>query len=137
MGVEAARLALRANAARPDALWFSTVAPAYLDKTNATAVHAALRLDLDVPAMDFGGAVRSSTGALLAALQGRGTTLVVSSDLRTGLPGSADESAGGDGAAALLVGDDTAEAQVVAEYLGGSSATEEFVDRWRTPGDSR
>src|SRR5437763_91033 len=39
MGVEAARIALRSAPAdvRPDALWFSTVAPAYLDKTNATA----------------------------------------------------------------------------------------------------
>src|SRR4029079_6701331 len=26
---------------------------------------------------------------------------------------------------------------VIAEYLGGASATEEFVDRWRTPGDTR
>jgi 3-hydroxy-3-methylglutaryl CoA synthase/uncharacterized OB-fold protein len=138
MGVEAARLALRAapSDVRPDALWFSTVAPAYLDKTNATAVHAALRLDHGVPALDFGGAVRSAVGALTTALTGSGTTLVVAADLRTGLPGSADEAAGGDGAAALLVGDDTA-APLLAEYLGGASATEEFLDRWRTPGDNR
>ena len=45
MGVEAARLAVRsAGGSAPSALWFATVAPAYLDKTNATAVHAALRL---------------------------------------------------------------------------------------------
>src|SRR5213082_3528511 len=56
MGVEAARLGLRSASAgvTPDALWFSTVAPAYLDKTNATAIHAALRLDDDVPAIDLG-----------------------------------------------------------------------------------
>src|SRR5712664_1183168 len=56
MGAEAARLALRSApaGARPEALWFSTVAPAYLDKTNATAIHAALRLDHDVPAFDMG-----------------------------------------------------------------------------------
>src|SRR5438270_10704117 len=58
MGVEAARLALRAAAGTsPDALWFATVAPAYLDKTNATAIHAALRLDPGAVAADFGGAV--------------------------------------------------------------------------------
>lgn len=133
MGVEAARLALRDADTTPSALWFSTVAPAYLDKTNATAIHAALRLDHDVPALDFGGSVRSAVGALRAALDGNGTTLVVSADLRTGLPGSADESAGGDAAAAVLVGDGPG----IAEYLGGASATEEFVDRWRTPGDVR
>jgi hydroxymethylglutaryl-CoA synthase len=136
MGVEAARLSLRSANVRPAALWFSTVAPAYLDKTNATAIHAALRLDHDVAALDFGGSVRSASGALQAALRGTGTTLVVAADLRTGLPGSADEAAGGDAAAALLVGDD-ADGPLLAEYLGGASATEEFLDRWRTPGDVR
>src|SRR4051812_34101040 len=77
MGVEAARLALRAvSDARVDALWFSTVTPAYADKTNATAIHAALRLDDATTALDFGGAQRSAVGALRAALDGSGTTLV-------------------------------------------------------------
>ncbi len=134
MGVEAARLALRsAPAAGVDALWFSTATPAYVDKTNATAIHAALRLDDSVPALDFGGAPRSAAGALGVALRGTGTTLLVAADVRTGLPGSGDEAAGGDGGAALLVGDDG----VIAEYLGGASMTEEFLDRWRTPGDIR
>src|SRR6185295_7349094 len=108
MGVEAARLALRSAPANvtPDALWFSTASPAYLDKNNASTLHAALRLDSDVPAFDFGGALRSGVGALRAALDGRGSVLVVTSDLRTGLPTSGDESAGGDGGAAVLVGDD-------------------------------
>lgn len=138
MGVEAARLALRAAPAgeQPDALWFATADPAYLDKTNATAIHAALRLDADRPALDFGGAVRSGIGALRVALEGAGSTLVVASDLRTGLPTSPDETAGGDGAAALVVGDETT-GPVIAEYLGAASATDEFVDRWRTPGDQR
>ena len=94
-------------------------------------MHAALRLPDSVPAFDLGGSVRSAAGALRFALAGGGTTLVVTADLRTGLPGSADEAAGGDAAAALLVGDGDG---VVAEYLGGASATEEFLDRWRTPG---
>ena len=44
MGVEAARNALTGGMPSPSALWFSTVHPAYLDKTNATTIHAALRL---------------------------------------------------------------------------------------------
>ncbi|WP_426570746.1 OB-fold domain-containing protein [Aquihabitans sp. McL0605] len=136
LGVEAARRALRATATRPGALWFSTVAPAYVDKTNATAVHAALRLPGDVIAADFGGAVRSSVAALRAALAGGPAALVVSADIRTGLPGSADEAVGGDAAAALLIGDDT-DGPVVAELIGSGTATDEFLDRWRTPGDSR
>ena len=139
MGVEAARLALRgAPGTQPDSLWFATASPAYLDKTNATAIHAALRLSSEAIALDMGGAVRSGPGALRVALEsGAGSVLVVASDMRTGLPTSGDESAGGDGAAALLVGDGDSGAPVVAEYLGAGSATEEFVDRWRTPGDTR
>ena len=127
---------MRATAARPGAVWFSTVTPAYVDKTNATAIHAALRLPGDVIAADFGGAVRSGVAALRSALAGGPTTLLVSADVRTGLPGSADEAAGGDAGAALLVGDD-ADGEVIAEVLGAGSATDEFLDRWRTPGDAR
>lgn len=138
MGVEAARLALRgAPGVDPNALWFSTAQPAYLDKTNATTVHAALRLAPSVPAFDFGGAVRSGAGCLAAALAGGGTTLVVLADQRDGLPTSSDESAGGDGAAALVIADDDGATPVLAEFLGGSSVSDEFLDRWRTPGDRR
>jgi 3-hydroxy-3-methylglutaryl CoA synthase/uncharacterized OB-fold protein len=136
MGVEAARRALRSTDVAPAALWFSTVTPAYVDKTNATAIHAALRLDATAVAADFGGAVRSGVVALRSALGGGPTTLVVTADVRTGLPGSADEAAGGDAAAALLVGED-ADGPVLAELVGVGSATDEFLDRWRTPGDDR
>ncbi|HEX4081356.1 MAG TPA: OB-fold domain-containing protein, partial [Acidimicrobiales bacterium] len=117
--------------------WFATATPAYLDKTNAATVHAALQLPVDVPAFDFGGALRSGTGALQAALSGGGTVLVVAADQRDGLPTSADESSGGDGAAALVVGDGSEAAPMLAEHLGGATATDEFVDRWRAPGQSR
>lgn len=133
LGVEAARLALRSSDVEPRALWFATADPAYLEKTNATAIHAALRLDSSVGALDFGGAVRSGIGALRTALDGGGPTLVVASDFRGGLPTSADEANGGDGAAAFLIGSD-GDGPVVAELLGSTSATEEFVDRWRQPG---
>src|SRR5215218_3812483 len=91
LGVEAARLALRsAPGVGVRALLFSTVEPAYVDKTNATAVHAALRLPDDAVAFDLGGAVRSAAGALMLALAGGPPTLVVGAGIRTGLPGSAD-----------------------------------------------
>jgi 3-hydroxy-3-methylglutaryl CoA synthase/uncharacterized OB-fold protein len=134
MGVEAARLALRGRESAPSALWFATTDPAYLDKNNASTLHAALRLDTDVAAFDFGGALRSGIGALRAALDNRAPVLVVSADMRSGQPTSADESQGGDGAAALLVGEGDV---VIAEFLGAASATEEFLERWRTPGSSR
>jgi hydroxymethylglutaryl-CoA synthase len=140
MGVEAARLALRAApGAAPEAIWFATATPAYLDKTNASAIHSALRQPTQVAAFDFGGALRSGVGALRSALaaEGSGTTLVVVADMRDGLPTSADESAGGDGAAAVVVGDGAAGSPVIAEFLGAASVTDEFLDRWRTAGDRR
>lgn len=138
MGVEAARLALRSRpGVAADTLWFATASPAYLDKTNAATIHAALRLPAEVPAFDFGGALRSGTGALAAALAGSGTVAVVAADQRDGLPTGPDESSGGDGAAAVVVGDGSGAAPVLAEHLGGASATDEFVDRWRTPGQAR
>lgn len=133
LGVEAARRALAAVEPRPGALWFSTVEPAYLDKTNATAIHAALRLDPAIPVADFGGAVRSSAGALRTALAGGPAALLVSAGIRTGRPGSGDEARGGDAGAALLVGDDR-DGTLLAEHLGSGTATAEFLDRWRTPG---
>ena len=136
MGHAAADLALRSTHVVPEALWFSTSAPAYLEKTNAAAIHAALRLDPAVGALDFGGAVRSGIGALRAALAGRGPILTVVADTRDGLPTGVDESSAGDGAAAVLVGDDT-NGPVLAEYLGGASRTLEITERWRTPGGSR
>jgi hydroxymethylglutaryl-CoA synthase len=133
LGVEAARLALRsAPGHTPDSVWFATSVPAYLDKTNATAVAAALRLPNDIGAYDFGGALRSGMGCLIAALRGGGTDLVVAGDIRDGLPTSADESSGGDAGAAVLVGEGSA---VLADLVATASATDEFTDRWRTPGD--
>ncbi len=135
MGVEAARLAL---AALPDRrvveqLFFATAAPAYADKTNATAIHAALSLPAETLALDLAGAVRSGVGALVVASQSPMPALAVLSDIRTGLPGGADERDGGDGAAAFVFGGGS-DQPVLAELVATASATEEFLDRWRTPG---
>lgn len=130
MGVEAARRARWKDSFAPGAVHFATTRPAYLDKTNATAIHAALRLGREAFAGDHSGSARSALGALRAAAADRG--LAVLSDIRTGRPGSADEAAGGDGAAAFLFGT----GEVVAEIVGEASATAEFLDRWRLPGDA-
>ncbi len=136
MAVEAARTCLAATDVAPASTYFSTVDPAYFDRTNASTIHAALRFDPSVSAVDMNGSQRSAVGALQAALEGSRPTLVVGSDIRIGLPTSADEAAGGDAASALLVGSDD-DGPVLAEYLGGAVATGEFVDRWREPGESR
>ncbi len=131
MGVEAGRMVLARvpDGYEPGLLAFATTAPAYADKTNATAIHAALGLADGVPAFDAVGAVRSGVGAAWMAQAAGG--LAVLADVRTGRPGSADASAGGDGAVALAFGDD----DVIVEVIGAASVTEEFTDRWRSPGE--
>lgn len=136
MAVEAARRVLADLPADLGALHFSTSTPAYLDKTNATAIHAALGLPIEVGAYDMGGAVRSAVGALGAAISSTRSTLVLAADIRTGLPGSEDEREGGDGASAFLVGPGSDSHPVIAEFIAAGSATGEFLERWRVPGDA-
>jgi hydroxymethylglutaryl-CoA synthase len=138
MAVEAGRQALRHVAAgdglaAPGALWFATATPTYLDKTNATAVHAALRMDRAAPAYDAIGSMRSAVAAFRAGLAATGETLVIAADVRTGRPGGAEESTAGDAAAAVVVG---AGGAVLAELVAEASVTEEFLDRWRVPGEA-
>jgi 3-hydroxy-3-methylglutaryl CoA synthase/uncharacterized OB-fold protein len=135
LGVEAARVALRSAGVVPQALYFATSNPPYLDKTNATAIHAALDLPTTAFAADMVGSVRSAVGAMRAARDSRSAALAVLSDIRTGLPGGGDERDGGDGAAAFLFADDAPDARVIVEPIAAASATSEFLDRWRLPGD--
>src|SRR5712691_2162656 len=87
LAVEAARAALRGLRRAPEVLYFATSDPAYLDKTNANAIHAALDLPATAMAVDMVGSVRSAAGALRVP-------------------------------------------------LGSASATAEFLDRWRLPGEA-
>lgn len=125
MAVEAARAALGEHA--PGSVWWASTSPPYVDKTNAAAVHAALRLPPETVAADLVGSARSTFAAVRGALGGGG--LVVASDVRVGKPGSLDERAGADGAAALVLG----EGEHIAEVVALVGATEELLDRWRDP----
>lgn len=107
-------------------LYFATTTPAYADKTNATAIHAALGLPAGLFAVDLAGAARNGIAALRAASGCSG--LAVLADMRVGRPGSADERGGGDGAAAFLFGEEP-----IAEVIAQASVTAEFLDRWRDP----
>ncbi|MDP6282549.1 MAG: OB-fold domain-containing protein [Acidimicrobiales bacterium] len=135
MGVEAARNALRGSTVTPSSIWFATANPAYLDKTNATAIQAALDLPQETWAVDAGGSARSAEAAITGARGTPGISMAVISDLRTGNPTSNDESGGGDAATALLFGDDE-DAPVIAHAIGRAAATGEFLDRYRLPGEN-
>jgi hydroxymethylglutaryl-CoA synthase len=135
LAVEAARVALHGAPAGTaegiDALAFATASPVYADKTNATAIHAALGLPGGVRVSDAGASTRGGIAALIAALRSRETTLVAISDVNSGPAGSAPE-AYGDAAAAFVAGESD---HLVAEFLGAGSVSAEFGDRWRAPGE--
>lgn len=132
IGVEAARR-LGPRLGEPATLLLATTAPPYLDKTNATAIHAALNLGAETFTADAGGAPRSAIAALRGAAAGPGPGLGVLADVRRGRPGSADERSGADGAAAFLLGRGDG---IAVELLAATASTAEFLDRWRAPGET-
>lgn len=139
LGVAAARVVLASgiDAELVDSLSFATTAPVYAEKSGAPLLHAALRLPGSVSTLDAGPGLRGAASALRNALHSSDRLVaVVAGDVRTGLAGSTDESGGGDAGAAVLVGDDSV-GPLVAEFLGDASATHEFLDRWRAPGELR
>ncbi|HEY1734262.1 MAG TPA: 3-oxoacyl-[acyl-carrier-protein] synthase III C-terminal domain-containing protein, partial [Acidimicrobiales bacterium] len=137
LGVEAGRQAVEIGpgVGAVQDLYFSTPDPGYLDKTSATTVHAALGLPRACGAYDFAGSSRSAVATLLGGFVGADggrTTMAVVSDLRTGLAGSAEERDSGDAAAAFVCAPEGA----VAELVGRGAASDEFLDRWRVPGEA-
>jgi hydroxymethylglutaryl-CoA synthase len=131
LGVAAALPVVRGRAERVRSLWFATTDPVYVDKNNASTVHAALDLPAGIPAFDLGANLRSGFAALAAAADGGG--LAVLADRRGGPVGGADELNGADAGAAFLFGEDSG---ALARVIGRASVTAEFVDRWRRPGSA-
>jgi hydroxymethylglutaryl-CoA synthase len=128
LGVAAALPVVRGREPTVGGVWFATTDPVYADKTNATAVHAALDLQPGIIAADLGATLRSGIVALLVAARDGG--LAVLADRRGGPAGGADERDGADAAAAFLFG----ERDPLAHVIGTASVTAEFIDRWRAPG---
>src|ERR1700757_835094 len=128
LGVAAALPVVRGGGLAAGSVWFATTDPVYADKTNATAVHAALDLEPGIIAADLGASLRSGIVALLIAARDGG--LAVLADRRGGPAGGADEREGADAAAAFLFG----ERDPLAYVTGTASVTAEFIDRWRAPG---
>lgn len=133
MGIEAARRALAGPGVNPRHVYFGTANPAYLERTNATTIHAALALDHAGRAVDLVGSMRAASAAVEFALQEPAQSLVVVADIRTSLPGGQDERDGGDAAAALVMTGGSG--PVVAEHLADAAVTEDFLDRWRLAED--
>ena len=87
---------------------------------------------------DLGASVRSAVGALLLGLTGSGrSALVVAADIRTGLPGSGDEAGGRRRRGRVRRRHRRRRRRWSPSSSGAASVTDEFVERWRTPGEQR
>ena len=108
----------------------------FAERLNAAIVREALTLDEDIASQDNGGSMRAALSAVEQALDavraGRGQQLVLASDLRQASPASPQELEQGDGAAAVLLGQGPG---VLAEVIGSSVHSADFVDHFRAAGE--
>ena len=134
LAVAGAGAALRAVPGfEPGTLTVATSTPAYLRKSSAATVHAALSLPARCRSVDAGPATRSGVTAVQDALLGAGPSLVVVSDTRLEASGASGELDGGDAAAAFVVGEPTTTSGSIATLAATASSTIEIFDRWQLP----
>jgi len=119
-----------------DGLIFASTTPPYAEKQCAAIVATALDLRRDIFTADVTDVLRSGTTALKTALDSvaagsANQVLVVAADNRQGAPRSDTERSSGDGAVAFLVSNQN----LIAEFTGFHSVTENMLDNWRSPGD--
>lgn len=114
------------------ALYFATTTAPYKERQCANIIAGALCAPEEIRSADFGGALKSSSSALLAALEfskahGGRQALVCAADCRLGKMGSLQEMVFGDGAAAVLVGSE----KPIAIFKDSYSLSYDFVDQLR------
>jgi len=137
MAVEAVREILRGHSSQAvDGLILATTTSPYGEKQGSALVAAAADLKRDVRTTDYANSLRSSTSAILSAVDsvkaGSASRIIVAaSDARLAQPRSANERLYGDGAAAIEIGRDG----VMAELIGSHSIADEITDVWRKGGE--
>lgn len=128
MGVEAARDALGdGDASRIAAVRLASTNLPYADLQNAAIVSGAIGIAASAASSDSTGSQRAGTSALLQALKGGETSLVIGSDNPRAKPASTQEISFGAGAAAFIVGTEN----IIARMIGSATITSVFVDHFR------
>jgi len=128
MSIEAIRMLDSDLVIGASALWMATTSPAYMVKSNATAVHAATQMRREAPSFDVGVSLRAAFGSMRAAHDSRG--IAVMSDTWSGLPGGEDERLGADAAGALVFGSDENSIAIIKHWR---SSSVEVLERWKLP----
>ncbi|MFI0420982.1 OB-fold domain-containing protein [Spongiactinospora sp. 9N601] len=131
LAVEAALEAVAGRAGDLVAVYLSTTRPAYMEKTNASLLHAVLRCPEHTAAYDVNGSARSAVAAFASAVRQPRPSLVAMAGMQYGPPGGHEELHGTDAGAAFLIGPDQGGA--IARIAGRASLTFELMDLWRLP----
>ncbi len=135
MAVEAARDCLtparldKGSASSIAGVTFASTTLPFDDRQNAGILATALNLDESTITMDFAASQRAGTSGVLNSLRNaaNGDSLFVTADKRRTQTSGPQELQFGDAAAAFTVGSN----DLIAEYLGGSQLSIDFVDHYR------
>ena len=137
MAVAAARdcLGPAEDRSRVRSVYLASSTLPFVERLNAGVVCEALTLREDVEAIDVVGSQRAALSAVSEAIAKAMATdadvLVLAADNRKTRAASSQELDYGDAAAALLIGSKN----VIAQYLGSSTLSVDFVDRFRMSGE--
>ena len=137
LAVAAARdcLGPEADRSRISSVYLASSTLPFAERLNAGVVCEALTLRDDIDAVDLVGSQRAALSAVTEAVSKAGSrpgdVLVLAADNRKTRAASSQELDFGDAAAALTLGSD----KVIAEYLGASTLSVDFVDRFRQAGE--
>lgn len=132
----AAALACLDGAPPPDAVWFASTTPPYLEKQAAAILAAALDAPRGAFTVDVAASLRSWTSAVRAAADtltagSAERALVATGEVRPAAPDSPEELGFGDGGGAVLLECDGKGAAL----LGAASVNDNTLATWRRVGD--
>jgi 3-hydroxy-3-methylglutaryl CoA synthase len=136
MAVEAARDCISGfDKQAIDAVYMASVSFPFKDRLNSGIMSTALNLQENLEAADFSTSLRAGASALLSGLNAVKTgdyrnVLVAAGERRVTKMAYLHEMWAGDGAAALLLGTEN----VVAEFKGSATITDDFVDHYHGEG---
>ncbi len=134
MASEAVLLALEGrDTSKVDALYFASTTAPYLEKSSSSTLAEIADLSGTVSTIDFANSLRAGTSAMLVAFNGVEAgalkeAVVVASDVRLYEPETIMETMSADAAAAVVVGEGN---DVIAEFEGSYSISQELLDYWR------
>jgi hydroxymethylglutaryl-CoA synthase len=119
-----------------DTLFLATTTAPYKERQNSTIIATALDIPRIARNADFTNCLKSSTTALLSALDAvtagsAKNAMVTAADMRLGAPSGDNEQGFGNGAAALLLGNQN----VIADIEGDYTISEDMADTWRAHDD--